>query len=157
MGTVPGHSRKILVLACYIPPGDNAQRGNACLEFIEDLIIHLKRKYSNPFIVTGGDFNQWKIEDVMADFPDLSEAEVGPTKGNHSIDQTFTNFGMITDAGTVQITISGWSGTNKPFGTFSENFYCMDGVLSLVITWTGFFVIFDSQKYLFFHSETPCK
>ena len=56
-----------------------------------------------------------------------------------------------------QITISGWSGTNKPFGTFSENFYCMDGVLSLVITWTGFFVIFDSQKYLFFHSETPCK
>ena len=38
----------------------------------------------------------------MADFPDLEEADVGPTRGSRSIDRTFTNFsGSVRAAGTV--------------------------------------------------------
>ena len=58
LGTVPGHPRKVLVLACYMPPGDNTLRGNSCLDFIQDLLVLLKRKYSNPYIILRGDFNQ---------------------------------------------------------------------------------------------------
>ena len=92
----------MLVVACYMPPGDCAQRGNECLDFIEDLLIQLKRKYSNPYLVLGGDFNQWKIGDVIGNFIDMAEADVGPTRGTRCIDRTFTNFsGDVTGAGTV--------------------------------------------------------
>ena len=88
LGTLPGHTRKVLVLGCYIPPGYNASRGNGCLDFIENLIIGFKRKYTNPYIVVAGDFNQWKINDVMVNFPDITEADVGPTRGDRSIDRS---------------------------------------------------------------------
>ena len=40
----------------------------------------------------------------MADFPDLSESDVGPSRGARCIDRTFTNFGeSITESGTVPI------------------------------------------------------
>ena len=55
LGTIPGHSRKMLVLACYLPPGDSAARGHGCLDHIQDLLIQFKRKYSDPYIVVGGD------------------------------------------------------------------------------------------------------
>ena len=46
LGTIPGHSRKLLVIGCYLPPGDNAARGNGCLGFIEDLVVCLL--YTSP-------------------------------------------------------------------------------------------------------------
>ena len=100
LGTIPGHSRKMLVIACYLPPGDNAQRGNGCLDYIEDLIIRLKRKYSDPYLVIGGDFNQWKIHDVVANFPEILEAQVGPTRGSRCLDRIFSNLD-VTSAGSV--------------------------------------------------------
>ena len=92
LGSVPGQSRKVLILACYLPPG--------CLDYIEDLVIKLKRKYSDPYIVVAGDFNQWKIQEVMANFPDLLEARVGPTRGDRHLDRLFSNMD-ISCAGTV--------------------------------------------------------
>ena len=51
--------------------------------------------------MVGGDFNQWKVEEVMANFIDMEEADVGPTR-NDSIDITFTNFSdCVTESGTV--------------------------------------------------------
>ena len=101
LGNIPGHARRMLAIACYMPPGATTSRGHACLDFIEDLLIKFKRKYSNPFIVVAGDFNQWKVEDVMGNFLDMTESCVGPTRGNRCIDRTFTNFGdQVKDAGT---------------------------------------------------------
>ena len=102
MGSVPGHARKIIVLACYMPPGDAAARGNACIDFVQDLIIQMKRKYSDPYIIVSGDFNQWRIEEAMADFQDMTEVDVGPTRAGRRIDRTFVNFhGDVQEAGTV--------------------------------------------------------
>ena len=37
----------------------------------------------------------------MADFPDLTEYEVGNTRGDHCIDRIFANMGPPEEAGTV--------------------------------------------------------
>ena len=55
------------------------------------VIIELKRTYRDPFIVVGGDFNQWKIDEALVDFPDLKEAEVGPTRKDRCIDRLLVN------------------------------------------------------------------
>ena len=39
-----------------------------------------------------GDFNQWDVPSALEDFLDMAEADVGPTRGNNSIDKIFTNF-----------------------------------------------------------------
>ena len=54
------------------------------------------------FSLVAGDFNQWKVEDALEDFPDLREVDVGPTRKDRTIDRIFTNFGRsITECGTV--------------------------------------------------------
>ena len=57
---------------------------------------------TDPFIVIAGDFDQWRVDGVLADFADIAEAPVGPTRNGISIDRIFTNFGdHIGLAGTV--------------------------------------------------------
>ena len=58
VGTLPGYLRKLLVIARYFPPGYTVPRGSAALAYIKDVILELKRKYRDPFLVVGGDFNQ---------------------------------------------------------------------------------------------------
>ena len=65
IATIPGYARKLLTIACYIPPGYDVGRGRACLAYIEDVVLDLKRKYKDPFVVLGGDFNQWLIQDCL--------------------------------------------------------------------------------------------
>lgn len=38
-----------------------------------------------------GDFNQWAISDDLDEFNDIREVQVGPTRGQLSIDRIFTN------------------------------------------------------------------
>ena len=40
-----------------------------------------------------GDFNQWPVQEALQDFPDITEADVGPTRKDRCIDRVFTNFG----------------------------------------------------------------
>lgn len=62
-----GHSRKLAVVACYLPPNYKKSRGDEALSFITDTVIEIKRRYSNPYIVVAGDFNQWKLEEALSD------------------------------------------------------------------------------------------
>ena len=102
ISNITGHARKLLTVACYLPPNYNIQRGREALEHIENIIIDLKRKYKDPFIIVAGDFNQWKIDEALQDFPDLREEQVGPTRKDRTIDRIFTNFGRsIVESGTV--------------------------------------------------------
>lgn len=56
-GSIRGHSRKFVVVACYIPPKYVRARGGQALEFIERVVIDLKRKYQDPYMTVAGDFN----------------------------------------------------------------------------------------------------
>ena len=52
--------------------------------------------------MVAGDFNQWKINEVLEDFVDLSESDVGNTRGDRSIDRIFSNVReREVDVGTV--------------------------------------------------------
>ena len=91
LGTVAGQSRKIVCVAAYLPPGYTKTKGEKALEFISDTVVDLKRRYNDPYIIVGGDFNQWNIEEALLDFADIREVDVGNTRGDRSIDKIFTN------------------------------------------------------------------
>ena len=90
-GKLSGHTRKLVVLSCYIPPGYARSVGEGALDFINDAVVHVKQLYTDPYIIVAGDFNQWDISGALTDFPDLREAPVGQTRGDLSIDKIFTN------------------------------------------------------------------
>ena len=102
LSTVPGYSRKLLTVGCYLPPNYPVPKGKEALEHIENVVRNLKSTYKDPFILVGGDFNQWDVAEALSDFPDIREADVGPTRKDRCIDRIFTNFGRsITESGTV--------------------------------------------------------
>ena len=102
LATLPGYSRKLVTVACYLPPGYDVGRGRGALTYIEDVVIEVKRRFRDPFIVITGDFNQWDIGGAAAEFPDLKEADVGPTRKDRCLDRIFTNFGRAEiESGTV--------------------------------------------------------
>ena len=90
---LPGYSRKLITIACYIPPGYTVARGRGALEYVEDVVLEVKRRFRDPFIVIAGDFNQWEIGGSLVEFPDIREANVGPTRKDKVLDRIFTNFG----------------------------------------------------------------
>ena len=99
---LPGYTRQLVTVACYLPPGLTVPIARQCLSHIEDVVIEVKRRFRDPFLVVAGDFNQWEIQSAMADFPDLREANVGLTRKDKCIDRMFTNFDRAQrEAGTV--------------------------------------------------------
>ena len=92
IGTIRGHSRKMVVVLCYLPPNYPTRRGKEALEYITNVIVQIKRKYTDPYLVVTGDFNQWGVDDSLADFPELEETHTMATRGNRCIDRVFTNF-----------------------------------------------------------------
>ena len=42
-GRIKGHTRKLVVMSCYLPPGYVKARGEAALEHISDAVVHVKR------------------------------------------------------------------------------------------------------------------
>ena len=102
-GSLRGHTRKLAIISCYIPPGYSRARGEGAIEHINDIVVHLKGRFTDPYIVIAGDYNQWQVADSLDDFPDIKEAPVGPTRGDLSIDKIFTNVSRsISDSGSLE-------------------------------------------------------
>ena len=101
-GTVPGQRRKIIVMACYIPPNYLKRKAEDVLNFITDTLVDMKRKFHDPQIVIMGDFNQWKVNEAVDDFADVREVDVGATRGERKLDRVFTNLSRsVVEAGTL--------------------------------------------------------
>ena len=90
-GSVKGHTRKMVVVGCYLPPGYAPGQGEEALQHISDVLVHVKQRFTDPYIIVTGDFNQWAVEDTLLDFPDIREAPVGATRNGRAIDRIFTN------------------------------------------------------------------
>ena len=101
IGSIQGHSRKVAVVACYMPPNYTTARATACFNYIEEIIIELKRRLKDPYLVISGDFNQWDLQSALQEFRDLNKIDGGATRGSRLIDRTFTNFEDITEASTL--------------------------------------------------------
>ena len=69
--------------------------------YISDLVAEAKRALGDVLVVVSGDFNQWRLDDLLEEHPDLKEVDHGPTCQGRSIDRTFLNFPRaVTDSGT---------------------------------------------------------
>ena len=69
---------------------------------IEDLVLEVKRRYKDPFILVAGDFNQLSIDKALEDFPDMREASIGPTRKDRCLDRIFCNFSRaVKSSGSV--------------------------------------------------------
>ena len=102
MANLRGSTRKLVVVAAYIPPNYTVPRAKQCLEHIENTIIDIIRRYNNPYLIVAVDFNQWEIDQALAEFQDLREVHVGPTRGDRAIDRLFCNMTAgILASGTV--------------------------------------------------------
>ena len=97
-----GSARRLVVVAAYIPPNYAVPRARQCLEYIEGLLIQIRQKFRDPFVVIAGDFNPWEVEQALVEFTDIKEVLVGPTRGDRAIDCLFCNFSRgVTSSGTV--------------------------------------------------------
>ena len=124
-GKFVGYLRTVLVLACYVPPTYDTQRAGACLDFVRDSVVELKRKFDDPYIIVTGDFNQWGIQDALEDYPDIKEECLGPTRGARAIDRTFTNFSRsIKESGTLPPLEADHPGEGAPSDHRIAFFYC---------------------------------
>ena len=91
-GKVQGIKEKVVTVAVYIPPNYPKHRADSCLEYVADVVSEAKREYQSPFIIVGGDWNQWPIESISQEHPDLVEVEHGPTRQLRKIDRFLVNF-----------------------------------------------------------------
>ena len=99
---IKGHTRTFAVIVCYLPPSLKAEESRECMQYISDLVHEAKRKSDSPHVIVSGDFNQFEVEKWLEEHSDLKECNVGPSRGNRSIDRTFTNFdACIDDSGTL--------------------------------------------------------
>lgn len=94
---------KVAVVGAYIPPNYTAARASECIEYISDVISELKRRLEDCHITLAGNFNQWPIERICGEHPDMREVVHGPTRGDQKIDKTFVNFfSKITKSDTLE-------------------------------------------------------
>ena len=93
VGNVNGIKGKFFVITVYAPPNINVLTSQLLLEFVSDLAAEAKRQFEDCTIIISGDFNQWKLDEILADHQDLTEIHFGPTRGNKAIDRSLVNFG----------------------------------------------------------------
>lgn len=99
-GVIQSIKRNFAIVGVYVPPNYNTPRAKACLQHVNDLVLSIKSRFQDPFICIGGDFNQWKPEEALVDYPDMMEIFSPPTRGARRIDRMFTNWSdCVTDSG----------------------------------------------------------
>ena len=90
-GKVAGIQDKVAAIAVYIHPNYPRQKAEACLDYISNVVSEVKRALRSPTIIVAGDWNQWPVDYVLQEHPEMIEVEHGPTRGDRKIDRFLTN------------------------------------------------------------------
>ena len=102
IGRRVGQRRKVAVLAVYLPPALRSDQLTRCLRDFNDCIVHIKQKYTDPYIVAAGDFNRTDTKTALAEHTDIVPVTTGPTRGAAVLDIVATNFNQqLVEAGTT--------------------------------------------------------
>ena len=137
--SVVGVKRKFFVLAVYIPPGYTAPRGRQCMQHVNDLVLDIKNKHSDPYIVIAGDFNQWLMAEKLEEFCDLQEIPTPPTRGNRKIDKIFLNWSDdVDDAGCLPPLETELEGERKTYSDHKIQYVCSRLPNKEPIKWENF-------------------
>ena len=103
IGRRPGQRRKVAVVAAYLPPALKVDQVRKCLRDINNSILHIKQKYTDPYIILAGDFNKTDTRVALADHGDIRPISTGPTRGTSTLDIVATNFNqMANKVGTTE-------------------------------------------------------
>ena len=92
VGMMPHFTKKFIAICMYMPPGLPVASVSASLTYLVDAILELKSRFKDPFICISGDFNGYKVQSYLDDYPDLVLVETGPTRGDRVLDLIYTNF-----------------------------------------------------------------
>lgn len=92
VGNVKGISRKIGVVAVYIPPKYSADEVDKLGEYVTDVVEKLKSN-GDPYVCVGGDMNRKDLGAHLGDFPSIVRLPDVPTRGAAALDSCFVDFG----------------------------------------------------------------
>ena len=65
LGRRTGQRRKLLVIAVYVPPDYDSDQSSQCLSEVNDMILSLRKRYNNPYVVVGGDWNKREARNAV--------------------------------------------------------------------------------------------
>ena len=131
--------RPLYIIATYIPPNYTVRRGKLCLQHINDLVLDIKRKADDPFLVVAGDFNQWPIAEVLRDFPELVEVPTPPTRDDKHIDKVFVNwYEDVFDSGCVPPLETDGSENTRTFSDHRIQYLCSRVPRKAPTNWTTY-------------------
>ena len=137
-GRIKGCKRIFFVVGCYMPPNIRAAESAEFLQLLVDVLHEAKRRFSDPYLVIAGDFNQFNVKQALEEHRELKEVATGPTRGRRTIDKAFTNFHRrITDSNVVAPLApnTGARGTSSDHGVV---FFKARLEFSPPVTWTSY-------------------
>ena len=82
-----------MCIGAYLTTALDPPAAEVFLEYINDMIHSYKAKYQDPYIILAGDWNRADTDIAVGDFPGLLAVPTPPTRGDETLDITFTNFG----------------------------------------------------------------
>ena len=131
--------RPFYIVAAYIPPNYTVRRGKLCLQHINDLILDIKRKDNEAYIVIAGDFNQWPINEALGDFPELVEITTPPTRDDRFIDKIFVNWSDdVYDSGCVPPLQTDGDENTRTYSDHRIQYVCSRLPRKATSTWTTY-------------------
>ena len=103
VGRRTGQRRKVVFIVVYIPPYYNAEQNRSLFRYTNDVILKIKSKCDNPYIVYGGDFNRRDIKASLVDYPEIKPVQTQATRGNSVLDIIATNMNdFLVDSGITE-------------------------------------------------------
>lgn len=67
---------------------------------MNDIIMAIKNKYNDPYLIIGGDFNRRNLKEATREYPEVRQIITGPTRADATLDIIATNFNdSLEDSG----------------------------------------------------------
>ena len=92
-GKIKENKRPFFIVGVYISTRLKPKQVADFVETVGLIVMKIKADCQNPYIIIGGDFNGADVTPLIVDYPDLSIAQTGPTRGEAALDLAITNLG----------------------------------------------------------------
>ena len=90
-GKVTGFSKKVLVIAVYVPPKlDSSQLADLC-DYLADSLEKGRRELGDTYVCVGGDMNRRDLSPALQDFPEIKPLPGVPSRHGAVLDVCFSN------------------------------------------------------------------
>ena len=87
--------------------------------YLSDLVAEAKTTLGYILVFVSGDFNQWPLDNLLEEHPDLREVDHGPTRQGRSIDRTLLKFPraiIASGTSTLSLEFDGLESEGPPTG-----------------------------------------